>query len=129
MKKLSSLLLIISIMLICVGCGSSVLGENDVYLSYATGKVTELKNDNLALIEITKTKGGFEKNDKLLVEFDKVFIENENGDAATDYKVIKNLNINDEITVGLFKTDLSKKDGYDYIKVDYVTIYVDYSVT
>lgn len=116
-------LLVSALLVILVGCGDNNKKEdkfvNDAHAYVITGKVIEIREDNVLLLEITKERGGYKKEDKVLVKYEELHVaDHESPDASYTVEEPK---LDDEIGVQFFTVDDSGK--YEYDCIDVTTIY------
>ena len=119
MKKLLALLSVV-FLLACVGCNSdkkdSSSNNNSAHRNLITGKIIEIKDNNTLLIQITKERGGYKVEDKVLIKYNEFKVHRAEEDMTTGTPAI-----NDEVSTGFWSKDVTKKDGYDYIEVNSVS--------
>ena len=119
MKKLLALLTVV-FLLVCVGCNSdkkdSSSNNNSAHRNLITGKIIEIKDNNTLLIQITKERGGYKVEDKVLIKYNEFKVHRAEEDMTTGTPAI-----NDEVSTGFWSKDVTKKDGYDYIEVNSVS--------
>ena len=119
MKKLLALLTVV-FLLVCVGCNSdkndSSSTKSSAHRNLITGKIIEIKDNNTLLIQITKERGGYKVEDKVLIKYNEFKVHRAEEDMTTGTPAI-----NDEVSTGFWSKDVTKKDGYDYIEVNSVS--------
>ncbi len=120
MKKFLLLLMAVISLFALVGCGSDkdekgVSGDSQSR-KIITGKIIEIKNNNTLLIQITKERGGYKVEDKVLIKYNEFKVHRAEEDMTTGTPAI-----NDEVSTGFWSKDITKKDGYDYIEVNSVS--------
>ncbi len=123
MKKLLLLLVAISLLAL-VGCGSDKDEKggvgNSPHPNVITGKIIEIKDNNTILLQITKERGGYKVDDKVLIKYDRFKIIKSDGG-----RTLGNPSLNDEVSTHFWPDELKKKDGYDYIEVDPLEKYIN----
>ena len=82
MKKLLAFLSVV-FLLAGVGCNSnkkdSSSTKNSAHRNLITGKIIEIKDNNTILIQITKERGGYKVDDKVLIKYDRFKIIKSDG--------------------------------------------------
>jgi hypothetical protein len=107
--------IIIILFLLLAGCGNNKddISNKDQNFKCIQGKIIEVREKNEILIEITKERGGYEKEDKVLIGYTEYYwIDPKN---ATEEKQIVAPKVNDEVGIRYQEKDVKEKDGYDYI--------------
>ena len=121
-KKLVCVLLLTSILLVVMtGCNNQDQIA-DRHMNIIEGKVVEIRDGNVLLLETTKERHGYKKGDKVLVHYGTTYkVDPHNLEAgATLYSPI----INDIIGVQYWPEEVTQKDGYDLIEGSEVTKYI-----
>jgi len=128
LKKLLTLLSAV-FLLVCVGCNSdknnSSSTQGSANMNVITGKIIEIKDNNTILLQITKERGGYRVDDKVLVKYKKIYQTDGNDPDAKQTEISPVLQ--DEVGTHFLPQDVKKKDGYDYIEVNFVEKHIPQS--
>ncbi len=92
---------------------------NDTHAYIVVGKVIDIRDDNVVLLEITRDRAkDYKVDDKILVKYEKseLYVTK---DGVGDYEEY-NLQLGDEIHIQN-PSKVSKKDGYEFLEVYKVT--------
>ncbi len=128
MKKLLAFLSVV-FLLVCVGCNSDKKDSSDTghsaHMNVITGKIIEIKDNNTILLQITKERGGYKVDDKILIKYEKIYEINGNDPDGKQTEITPVLN--DEVSTQFWPDEVNKKDGYDYIQVRSVNKHIPQS--
>lgn len=95
--------------------------DGGVHMNHITGKVIEIKEDNRVLIEITKERGGYKIDDRVVLVYDKYLVYDTESPDAESEEIIPS--IGDEVSAQFWDTDVTHNEDYDYIKVIEAALY------
>lgn len=89
MKKRIFLELVLVLTIFLTACTSDKQKNKEmdggVHMNHITGKVIEIKEDNRVLIEITKERGGYKIDDRVVLVYDKYLVyDTESPDAESE---------------------------------------------
>jgi len=128
MKKLLALLSVV-LLLVCVGCNSdkndSSSNNNSAHMNVIKGKIIEIKDNNIILLQITQERGGYKVDDKVLIKYKKIYEIDGNDPDGKQTEITPVLQ--DEVGTQFWFKDVTKKDGYDYIQVRSVNKHIPQS--
>ncbi len=122
-KKIVCALLLTSILLVVMtGCNKQDQIA-DSHMNLMDGKILEIRDGNILLLETTKASLDYKQGEKVLVHYGTTYkVDPHNLEAgATLYSPI----INDIISVQYWPEEVTQKDGYDLIEGSEVTKYIN----
>ena len=118
MKKISLIFLFCSFVMI-ISCNNKEDNiDTGVHMNVITGKIIEIKNENLILLEITKERGGYKIGEKVLIKYKEFCLEHYN-DSDEDTS-IGEPNLQDEVGVQFWDEQVKQDEEYDLIEVSKV---------
>ena len=122
MRKILLVLAIITMFTI-TGCSSNDLLIDDEGMSVTEGKILEVREGNVLFLEISKERGEYRKEDRILVHYNKgEAVDLDNLEAGTSLYVPK---VKDIVSLQYWPEDVTKIDGYDYVECMHVTNYIN----
>lgn len=103
---------VIILMILTTGCTKDSVSSG-AHKECIAGKIIEVRDNNEILIEITEERGGYKKEDIVLIGYyEYIWRDPEDPDANTHYDTPR---LNDYVSVGYWSYEVEEKDGYDYI--------------
>lgn len=116
MKKILIVLMVAISLFAITGCNSDKSKpDKNAHPNVITGRIIEIKDSNTILIQITKERGGFKVDDKVLIKYRSFEIVKSDGQNIAGSPAL-----NDEVSTHYWPEDLNKKDEYNYIEIDLV---------
>ena len=97
--------------------------ETVSHMNVIEGKVVEVIDKNIILLEITKERGGYSIGDNVKVEYEKYIEENENSDISTDNSIVPD--VDDIVGVQFSESEKDGEEEMDLIVVGEVYKYVE----
>ena len=115
MKKIIIVLLFCGLLMIAACNSREDNSDTCVHMNVITGKIIEIKNENLILLEITKERGGYKIGERVLIKYDEFCLEHYNN--SDEDISIGEPNLQDEIGVQFWDEQVKQDEEYDLIEV------------